>query len=125
MKIFSLLNQERTRARMDAGSKKKALENLSEILSESLMSAPAEQIFEHLVARERLGSTGLGAGVALPHSRLADIQEPIGALITLATPIDYDSPDELPVDIIFLSARARGRQRRTSQATGRTGRVIY
>lgn len=86
---------------MDAGSKKKALENLSEILSESLMSAPAEQIFEHLVARERLGSTGLGAGVALPHSRLADIQEPIGALITLATPIDYDSPDEQPVDIIF------------------------
>jgi len=86
---------------MDAGSKKKALENLSEILSESLHSTPAEQIFDHLVARERLGSTGLGAGVALPHSRLANIDEPLGALITLANPIDFDSPDEQPVDIIF------------------------
>ena len=86
---------------MEAGSKKKALEHLSAILSESSLSVPAEQIFDHLIARERLGSTGLGAGVALPHSRLANIDQPLGALITLSTPVDFDSPDDLPVDIIF------------------------
>jgi len=101
MNIFGLLNQERTRARMEAGSKKKSLQYLSEILSQSLPALSADHIFDHLIARERLGSTGLGAGVALPHSRLADIEQPIGALITLTRPVDFDSPDDQPVDIIF------------------------
>lgn len=101
MKVFGLLNQERTLARKEAGSKKKALQYLSESLSQSIDSHSQDQIFDHLVARERLGSTGLGAGVALPHSRLSGIDTPVGALITLTEPIDYDSPDNKPVDIIF------------------------
>ena len=101
MNIFSLINQERTRACLEAGSKKRVLESLSEILSLSLTTHSQEQIFDQLVARERLGSTGLGAGVALPHCRLAGIDIPMGALATLAEPIDYDSPDNKPVDLVF------------------------
>jgi len=86
---------------MEAGSKKKVLECMSEAFSQSLPSHSKEQIFEHLVARERLGSTGLGGGVALPHCRLAGIEFPIGALVTTAEPIDYDAPDNQAVDIIF------------------------
>lgn len=101
MKIFSLLNRERVRARMEAGSKKKVLECLSEALSASLTTHTTEQIFDQLIARERLGSTGLGVGVALPHCRLAGIEAPMGALATLTDAIDYDSPDNEPVDLVF------------------------
>ncbi|HEY5733947.1 MAG TPA: PTS IIA-like nitrogen regulatory protein PtsN [Gammaproteobacteria bacterium] len=101
MKIFSLLNRERVRARMEAGSKKKVLECLSGALSASLTTHTTEQIFDQLIARERLGSTGLGVGVALPHCRLAGIEAPMGALATLTDAIDYDSPDNEPVDLVF------------------------
>ena len=101
MKIFGLLNKERVRARMEAGSKKKVLECLSGVLSASLTTHTTEQVFDQLIARERLGSTGLGSGVALPHCRLSGIDEPMGALATLKDPIDFDSPDNKPVDLIF------------------------
>lgn len=101
MNIFSLLNQERTRAHMEVGSKKKVIECMSEVISRSLTSHSKEQVFEHFVARERLGSTGLGGGIALPHCRLAGIESPIGSLVTIAKPIDYDAPDNEPVDIVF------------------------
>lgn len=86
---------------MEAGSKKKVLECLSEALSASLTTHTTEQIFDQLIARERLGSTGLGVGVALPHCRLAGIEAPMGALATLTDAIDYDSPDNEPVDLVF------------------------
>ena len=101
MNIFSLLNQERTRARMEAGSRKKVLECMSEAFSQSLPAHSKEQIFEHFITRERLGSTGLGGGVALPHCRLTGVESPIGALVTIVKPIDYDAPDNQPVDIVF------------------------
>lgn len=101
MNIFGLLNQERTRARMEAGSRKKVLECMSEAFSHSLPAHSKEQIFEHFVTRERLGSTGLGGGVALPHCRLTGVESPIGALVTIVKPIDYDAPDNQPVDVVF------------------------
>lgn len=86
---------------MEAGSKKKVLECLSGALSASLTTHTTEQIFDQLIARERLGSTGLGVGVALPHCRLAGIEAPMGALATLTDAIDYGSPDNEPVDLVF------------------------
>jgi len=101
MNIFALLNQERTRTRTDAGSKKRVLEVLSELLSPSIPTHSKEKIFDNLIARERLGSTGLGSGVAIPHCRLAGLDEPIGAMITLEKGIDFESPDGKDVDILF------------------------
>lgn len=59
------------------------------------------QILDALISRERLGSTGLGHGVALPHSRLSIIQEPVAALVTLGQGVDYESVDGQPVDLVL------------------------
>jgi PTS system nitrogen regulatory IIA component len=54
-----------------------------------------------LIAREKLGSTGLGEGIAIPHCRIENCSQPTGILLTLAEPIDFDSPDNQPVDLVF------------------------
>ncbi|HEX7028124.1 MAG TPA: PTS sugar transporter subunit IIA, partial [Gammaproteobacteria bacterium] len=58
-------------------------------------------IFDKLLERERLGSTGLGGGVAIPHCRLAEARQAVVALMTLDSPVDFDSRDKKPVDILF------------------------
>lgn len=82
-------------------SKKKALEALSTLLGRSAHSLNDTQIFDSLVARERLGSTGLGHGIAIPHGRLAQLDSTAGALLVLETGIDFDAPDGQPVNILF------------------------
>ena len=99
--VFSLLNRERTVCRAAIGSKKRALEAVGGLLAVGVAAHSEERIFESLITRERLGSTGLGHGVALPHCRLARVPAPCGALITLREPIDFDSPDRGGVDILF------------------------
>ena len=86
---------------MDAGSKKKGLEVLSGLMAPFIPTHSKEKIFDKLIARERLGSTGLGSGVAIPHCRLEGLETPIGALITLKNAINFDSPDDKDVDILF------------------------
>ena len=82
-------------------SKKKLLENLSALLANNAYNISAHRILQALVDRERLGSTDLGRGVAIPHARLTDLSHAIAAMITLATPIDYDTTDNQPVDIVY------------------------
>jgi PTS system nitrogen regulatory IIA component len=82
-------------------SKKKALEALCTLLGRSADSLNDAQIFDSLVARERLGSTGLGHGIAIPHGRLAQLDTTVGALLVLETGIDFDAPDRQPVNILF------------------------
>lgn len=59
------------------------------------------KVLDGLAARERLGSTGLGAAVAMPHARLSGIRRNVGAFLRLAIPVPFDSPDDLPVDLMF------------------------
>lgn len=101
MKIADLLTRERIRIDTDVGSKKRALEVLSEMLADDASDMPAGVIFNKLISRERLGSTGLGKGVALPHARLTHGGEPRGALIRLSHGIDFDAFDRQPVDLLF------------------------
>ena len=101
MDVRSFLSQHRTRCGVEANSKKRALEVLSLIISEDQPTLNADEIFINLTARERLGSTGLGLGIAIPHCRLGSCSSTIGALVTLPTPIDYESIDGQPVDILF------------------------
>jgi PTS system nitrogen regulatory IIA component len=58
-------------------------------------------VFAQLIAREKLGSTGLGQGIAIPHCRMDACPEPIGTLVTLEKAIDFDAPDDKPVDLLF------------------------
>ena len=101
MQISELLNSERIAAQQDSSSKKRSLEILSELLGSALSDFTEGEIFDSLIGRERLGSTGLGAGVALPHGRVNGLREPIGALAVLRQGIDFDAIDSKPVDLLF------------------------
>ena len=98
--ILPLLSMERTRAKISVTSRKRALEHACEILA-GCNDLDARSVLDALLAREKLGSTALGEGVAIPHCRLSDCQTPVGVLLTLENPIDYDAPDDNPVDLLF------------------------
>ena len=102
MQLTTLLTPERTLSRASAASKNAVLENCAHFLAENIPALTADALLQSLLARERLGSTGLGHGIAIPHCRLKDIDAVIGALITLAEPIEFDAVDGKPVDIIFI-----------------------
>lgn len=87
---------------VDATSKKRAFEEAG-LLFETLHGLNRALITDSLFARERLGSTGLGHGVAIPHGRIKGLKQPLAAVFQLASPIGFDAPDELPVQLmIFL-----------------------
>jgi PTS system nitrogen regulatory IIA component len=84
-----------------ARSKKHSLEILSELLVRSVADISGEDIFESLIERERLGCTSLNRGVAFPHCRVDGLQRGVAAVLKLAEPVDFDAPDDEPVDVIF------------------------
>jgi len=84
-----------------ASSKKRALEQAARLLATGTDTPAAEQIFEHLLERERLGSTGLAGGVALPHARMPEIENSRGAFLQLTEPVEFDALDGEPVDLVF------------------------
>ena len=84
---------------IDAADKQAILERLSETFARS-WGLDAAQVLEHLEERERLGSTGFGRGVAIPHARFPGLQRPVAALLKLRHPADFASADGLPVDIV-------------------------
>lgn len=96
-----ILSPARVRCEARVGSKKQALEILSEMLANATDMATAVDVLEGLVNRERLGSTGLGGSVAMPHTRQAGIRERIGAVLKLDEPVDFNAPDGEPVDLLF------------------------
>src|SRR5262247_1193447 len=84
-----------------ASSKKRAFEQAG-LLFENNHGIARATVFDSLFARERLGSTGLGQGVAIPHGRIKGLKEALGAFIRLAQPIPFDAPDGAPVTLIFV-----------------------
>ena len=86
---------------LKASSKKQALQELSHTASQ-LTGLPARDIFEVLLQRERLGSTGLGQGIAIPHGKMVSLDRLYGVFARLNQPIDFESVDGQPVDLIFL-----------------------
>ena len=79
---------------------------------------------DRLLERERLGSTGIGGGIAIPHSRLASLEKPVGMFARLAHPVDFDSIDERPVDIVFLLAAPEGAGADHLKALARVSRLL-
>jgi PTS system nitrogen regulatory IIA component len=86
---------------ISARSKKHCLEILSELLAHGTPAIPGEEIFSKLIERERLGTTGLGNGIAFPHCRFTGIDASHGALLKLSEAIEFDSPDGQQVDLVF------------------------
>lgn len=101
MQLSDLITPDRIGCNIDAQSKKRALEQLSELISQDQDTISSTQVFDSLLARERLGGTGVGHGVAIPHGRLRNSEQTLGAFIKLARGVDYDAADKQPVDLLF------------------------
>ncbi|MBQ0757673.1 MAG: PTS IIA-like nitrogen regulatory protein PtsN [Amphritea sp.] len=102
MLISELLAPSGVLCALEGGSKKRILEIASEHIAELHPELDAETIFTGLINRERLGSTGIGDGIAIPHSRLDECEQATALLIQLKEPIDFDSVDSKPVDLLFV-----------------------
>ncbi len=101
MQIADLLSPDRVSLETGIASKKRALEHLGEMLAGDDRTPAASLVFDALSAREKLGSTGLGHGVAIPHGRMDDIETPRVALLRLQEGVDFDAIDNEPVDILI------------------------
>ena len=101
MQLTDLIPVERIGCNIDANSKKRALEKLGDLLSTGETKITNTEVFDSLINRERLGGTGIGHGVAIPHGRVQSCSTTLGAFIKLAQPVDFDAMDNQPVDLLF------------------------
>jgi PTS system nitrogen regulatory IIA component len=101
MEIKNILHPDCTICAVQGSSKKRILELISQIANRHLIDIDQATILASLVCRERMGSTGIGNGIALPHARLQDIKEILAILVTCKPAINYESIDGAPVDIFF------------------------
>jgi PTS system nitrogen regulatory IIA component len=101
MELRDILSPDRISVGLTATSKKKLLEVVSQLLSRSGTGTDPQETFQCLIERERLGSTGIGEGVALPHGRLKGLKQAIGAFAVLSAEMDYDAIDRKPVRLVF------------------------
>jgi PTS system nitrogen regulatory IIA component len=101
MDISDILSPERTICDVSSSSKKAALEILASLIASADSALSQTDVFMGLMAREKLGSTGLGKGIALPHGRLSGVGSALGAFVKLQQPINYDAIDGAPVDVLF------------------------
>jgi PTS system nitrogen regulatory IIA component len=101
MDLSDLVTADRVFASLHAGSKKQVLQDLAARAADA-SGIDARVIFDALIERERLGSTGVGHGIAIPHARLQDMEQLEGFFARLETPIEFDAVDDEPVDLVFL-----------------------
>lgn len=101
MKLTEILAANRVVAGVTVTSKKRALEEMSRLLAKGSGTVTESEIFTALTSREKLGSTGLGHGVAIPHGRMSGVEGSIGAMVRLKHPVDYDAHDGNTVDLLF------------------------
>lgn len=101
MLVKEIISPELIACKINVSSKKRALEKISELLAKNETDFNQQSIFESFLGREKLGSTALGHGVALPHGRLKSTDKTFGAFLQLDQGIDFDAEDQQPVDLIF------------------------
>ncbi|MEQ4538314.1 MAG: PTS IIA-like nitrogen regulatory protein PtsN [Billgrantia sp.] len=102
MTLENILPPERALFDVPEGSKKRVLEFFSTFIAQNIPSLDSQEVFGRLIGRERLGSTGIGNGVAIPHARSPHCHSPVAAFLKLAEPIDFDAIDGEPVDLVFV-----------------------
>ncbi|MFD1260993.1 PTS IIA-like nitrogen regulatory protein PtsN [Entomomonas asaccharolytica] len=101
MQLKEFLTPAQVLVDVNVTSKKRALEVIAKTVAATCASVDEQQVFDQLIDRERLGTTGFGNGVAIPHCRMESCEEPIVAIMKLATGIDFDAVDDQPVDILI------------------------
>jgi PTS system nitrogen regulatory IIA component len=100
-RLSSILPADQVLVQVDASSKKRAFEEAG-LLFEAQHGLNRALITDSLFARERLGSTGLGHGVAIPHGRIKGLKQPMAAVFQLLNPIGFDAPDDRPVNLLIF-----------------------
>lgn len=101
MQLSEIINVNHIKNHVDIKSKKRALEELSHLLAQDQNQLDASDIFDSLISRERLGATGVGYGIAIPHGRIKNCHEITGAYIQLNEGVDFNTSDNQPVNILF------------------------
>lgn len=101
MEIYDLITPASVIPNLRAANKRQALQDLSRRVA-ALAKLDEHRVFETLLEREQLGTTGIGAGTAVPHGRLPDLSRPVALFARLEKPIEFDAIDSQPVDLIFL-----------------------
>jgi nitrogen PTS system EIIA component len=118
-----LLGPDAVLASVKASGKKALLAELASRAA-SVLQLDERRLFDRLLERERLGSTGIGSGIAIPHARMAGIERPRGLFARLGHPVDFDSIDERPVDIVFLLVAPEGAGADHLKALARVSRLL-
>ena len=121
MDIQAIVSLDRTECAVQCNSKKRILEIIADIAAKQNENIDQATVLNSLMARERMGSTGIGNGIALPHGRLPGLEKVIAIVVTSTPAIDFDALDEKPVDIFFCATRSRGTDRRTPSNAGHRG----
>jgi len=123
MEITDLLAPEAVIPSLRSQGKKQLLQELSERIA-PICDIPERRIFETLIERERLGSTGMGQGIAIPHGRLSGLKKIVGMFARLETAIAYDAVDNQPVDLVFLLLAPEGAGADHLKALARVSRLL-
>src|SRR5579883_2436378 len=123
MEIRDLLQPEAVVAHLKAGSKKQLLQELARHAA-AITGVGERRIFETLLERERLGTTGVGNGIAIPHGKLGELKRLYGLFARLDRPIDFDAIDEQPIDLVFLLLAPEGAGADHLKALARVSRLL-
>jgi PTS system nitrogen regulatory IIA component len=123
MEIADLLAPEAVLASLKTSGKKALLQELADRAAR-LTGLPERRIFETLIERERLGSTGMGQGIAIPHGRIAGLPKIVGLFARLDNPIAYEAVDDQPVDLVFLLLAPEGAGADHLKALARVSRLL-
>jgi PTS system nitrogen regulatory IIA component len=123
MEIADLLSPDAVLAHVKATTKKQVLQEMAHKAA-MLTQLPERRIFETLTEREKLGSTGMGQGIAIPHGRVAGVEKMTGLFAQLDHPIDFDSMDDQPVDLVFLLLAPEGAGADHLKALARVSRLL-
>jgi PTS system nitrogen regulatory IIA component len=123
MEIRDLLQPEAVVAGLKAANKKQLLQEIARTAAR-ITGVDDRKIFETLLERERLGSTGVGSGIAIPHGKLPDFKRLYGIFARTDRPVEFDSIDEQPVDLIFLLLAPEGAGADHLKALARVSRLL-
>lgn len=123
MTLIDLLSPAAVISPLRANGKKQALQELA-LHASRLTALPERELYEALLQRERLGSTGIGDGIAIPHGRMAGIDRLVGLFARVEKPIDFEALDGQPVDIIFVLIAPEGAGADHLKALARVARVL-
>lgn len=123
MALADLLQQDAIIPALKVNSKKQVLQDLA-TKAAFITGLPEREIFDVILQRERLGSTGVGNGIAIPHGKLASMKGIVGVFARLETPVDFEALDDEPVDLVFMLLAPEGAGADHLKALSRVARVL-